>query len=268
MLIENNGVKYYSSSAVSNIDLASGANVKHAFFTRIGGTSQPPFESLNTDPFGGDDTIAVSNNLLKIADIMGVDFSRLVGVKQVHGNEVYKVEAGAMSARNMKADAIITEATDVAISIKTADCVPILLIDPANNAIGAIHAGWRSTVQNIVSKTLSAMTESYGTDPSKLVALIGPHIKPCCFTVSSEVTEEFKNAFPNNNSIIEDDSIDLGRANLQQLLDSGVQESNITTEGGCTHCNEEEFFSHRRDGSGDTSTGRQISIILISNNKE
>lgn len=261
MLIENNGVKYYSSPEISNIKPASGGSISHGFFTRNGGVSKPPFDELNIDPYGGDDPMLVSQNLQKISETIGFNLSRLVNIKQVHGDHIYKVEAG-MSAKNMEADAVMTNQEDIAISIKTADCVPILMVDPANNAIAAVHAGWKSTIKNIVSKTVSAMGDHYGTRPGDLIAAIGPHINSCCFQVSGEVKGEFQKAFPGSIGIIENNNINLGQANINQLIDSGLIESNITTIGGCTSCNSEEFFSHRRDGA-DGATGRELSLIMI-----
>ena len=263
MIIKNNGIKYYSSPLASSTKLTSGDNVRHAFFTRIGGVSLAPFNELNVDPLGGDDTIAVSSNIQKISKVIGFEPSRLVSLIQVHGKHVYKVESGGMSERNMEADAVITNAKDIALSIKTADCVPILLIDPVTNSIGAVHAGWKSTVQNIIAETVTSMTESYGTKAENIIAIIGPHIKLCCFEVGDNVKDEFSKAFNGNtNDIIKDNSINMEKANSIQLINSGVLEGNITTEGGCTSCNGEEFFSHRRDGAT-TGTGRQASIIMI-----
>lgn len=262
MLIENNGIKYYSSNLASSVKLSSGDNVRHGFFTRIGGVSSAPFNELNVDPLGGDDTIAVSSNLQKISEVMGFQPSRLVSLKQVHGKHVYKAESGGMSERNMEADAAITNAKDIALSIKTADCVPILLIDPVTNSIGAVHAGWKSTVQNIVKETLNSMRENYGTNTENIKAIIGPHISPCCFKVGDDVREQFAKAFNNTDNIIKENTIDMGAANREQLINYGVLEENITSEGGCTCCNSEEFFSHRRDGAG-IGTGRQLSLIMI-----
>ncbi len=262
MLKENKGIKYYSSDVISNLKLTSGSIINHGFFTRLGGVSSPPFDKLNIDPLGGDDPMHVSQNLEKISEVVGFGLSRFVNIKQVHGDTVYKVESG-MSSKNMEADAVITDQPNIAISIKTADCVPILIVDPVNNAVAAVHAGWRSTLKKIASKTVSAMEENYGSSPADLIASIGPHINSCCFEVSNAVKDEFNMAFHDNGiGIIENNNINLGQANISHLLGSGLSESNITTEGGCTSCNREEFFSYRRDGA-DSPTGRQLSVIMI-----
>jgi len=263
MLIENNGIKYYSSEKASNLYLQSGASVRHAFFTRVGGLSEPPFNTLNIDPRIGDDPISVSSNLKVISEVMGFDESKLVMVKQVHGDKIYKVEEHAMSSRNMEADAIITNARGIAISVKTADCVPLFIIDTENSAVAAVHAGWRGTVEKIAAKTLNSMNENYGTRSDQVAVIIGPHIKECCYEVSDDVKGAFEKAFYNNtDGFFNDRYLNLAEANKRALTDAGVGEDNIATEGSCTCCNEDLFFSHRRDGTPGP-TGRQISIIII-----
>ena len=172
-------------------------------------------------------------------------------------------------------DALITSVPGVAISVRTADCIPVLLYDPVNKAIAAVHAGWRGTVQHISNKTIEVMQQLYGTDAHELRTVIGPGIGPESFQVGQEVADAFAQAGFPMEQILHDCGpkrpteqnpmqgglhIDLWKANRWLLEQAGVKKSNIQMAGICTYRNNDRFFSARREG---TKCGRIINCIKL-----
>jgi hypothetical protein len=149
-------------------------------------------------------------------------------------------------------DALITNRPGVALSIRTADCFPILLADLEHRAVAAIHAGWRGTEQGIVGRTLDAMRSDFDTSPDQIVAAIGPGIGACCYQVGEDVARRF--------GLNGAGRLDLAAINRAQLIRAGVPASRIDTVGHCTFCESALFHSYRRDGE---QAGRMISFIRI-----
>jgi YfiH family protein len=173
----------------------------------------------------------------------------MAGLKQIH-SDVVLVAANAGTCGD--GDALITNRPGLAISIRTADCYPILLADDENRAIAAIHAGWRGTAAQIVRKTLERMTAKYETNPRRVSAAIGPGIGVCCYEVGEEVAERFgRNARTH---------LDLVSENRKQLEAAGLPPRNIQALDICTFCNAERFFSFRRERE---RAGRMTSFIRI-----
>lgn len=151
-------------------------------------------------------------------------------------------------------DALLENLPGVAIGIKTADCVPILLADPVKLAIAAVHAGWRGTAAFIVQAAVHAMASDFGTRPEDLYAAIGPAIGGCCFEVGPEVAREFGVIAPGPVHL------DLRAINAKQLVASGVMQANISVSAECTKCQPAGYHSFRRDRE---AAGRMISWIRI-----
>lgn len=195
---------------------------------------------------------------------------------QVHGCVIREVTDPLTTRDELEGvDALVTDVPGVAISVRTADCIPVLLYDPVHVAVAAVHAGWRGTVQHISSKTISFMKERYGTQASDLLAVIGPGIGPDSFQVGQEVADAFADAgFPMSDILSDrgdkcptpDDPmrgglhIDLWRANSWLLEQAGVRAENIRIAGICTYRNNNRFYSARREG---TKCGRIINCIKI-----
>ena len=176
----------------------------------------------------------------------------VVTVHQIHSARVI---ANRGAARQLEdADALIENTPGVAVGVKTADCVPVLLADPVKRAVAAIHAGWRGTAAAIVPAAIRAMAAEFGTRPEDLHAAIGPCIRACCYEVGAEVAKEFGIVTPNRVNL------DLTHLNRSQLSAMGVEPSHISIEGGCTRCHAAEYHSYRRDGQ---TAGRMISWIRI-----
>jgi polyphenol oxidase len=149
-------------------------------------------------------------------------------------------------------DALLTATPGLRVSVRTADCYPILLADTKNRAVAAVHAGWRGTAGKIVVETLAKMRAEFGTSPSDIVAAIGPGIGLCCYQVGAEVGRLF--------GLEEAGRIDLAAANRRQLLDTSVEKSAIDVLGGCTFCDSSRFYSFRRDKA---DRSRMISYIGV-----
>jgi YfiH family protein len=149
-------------------------------------------------------------------------------------------------------DALIANHPGLAISVRTADCYPILLADSRNRTIAAIHAGWRGTAAQIVLKTLEKMRSEFGTLPNHISAAIGPGIGVCCYEVDEDVSREFGFAIRTH--------LDLMSENRKQLESAGVPAQNIEALGVCTFCDAERFFSYRREKE---KAGRMTSFIML-----
>jgi YfiH family protein len=191
------------------------------------------------------------------------DLSRLATPKQIHSDRVLVVPDGVptgAAVRIGEGDALIAAHAGILAGIRTADCLPILLVDAVTRAVGAIHAGWRGTVSEISAKAVRAMMCQFGTRQEDIWAAIGPGICSCCFEVGPEVAILFAPMFPERADLHHRARIDLVESNRRQLVDAGVPPSHIECSGLCTSCLQDEFHSYRRDKDG---AGRMISAIGI-----
>ncbi len=178
-----------------------------------------------------------------------LDQTAMASVKQIHSDVSFVAhEPGCVG----EGDAIITRDPGVAVSVRTADCFPILLVDRDTRAVAAVHAGWRGTAAGVVLSSLARMRSDFGTDPRNVFAAIGPGIGKCCYQVGIEVARQFGMKDAGN--------LDLAVENKDQLIAAGLQPDRIDQVGGCTFCHPAQFFSWRRDRD---RAGRMISFIRI-----
>lgn len=240
-----------------------------AFSLRTGGCSPAPLDTLNFSQTQGDSAANVRHNLRRLSDDLNIDPSRITICRQVHGNTVAIVDSVPEEAP--EADAVVTDRIGVFPAIRTADCLPILLLDPVKQVAAAIHAGWRGTVLRITRDVLRLMEHRFHCRPSDIVAALGPAIETCCYEVDDAVLVPFRLSIPDADRFItrhrvdefdakggrESFRIDLAGANRFELTAHGVPEAHIIATGLCTSCHSELFFSHRRDG---TASGRHIAI--------
>jgi len=175
----------------------------------------------------------------------------MVGLKQIHSSTVLSADGNEGCAG--EGDALVAAQPDVTLSIRTADCLPILLLDPIHKVIAAVHAGWRGTAAHIVKETLARMHDLHGTDPQHLLAAIGPGIGVCCYEVGDEVGRIF--------GLEAAGHIDLAAENIRQLEAAGVPRVQIDCLSFCTFCHAQQFHSWRRDRD---RAGRMISYIALS----
>jgi len=249
-------------------DLLSDPSIIHGFTTRKGGVSQGPYASLNLTRSRGDDPAHVATNRDRLKQTLNLD--HLAFANQVHGNQVIRVDAPPKGEQAVdEGDAMITNHPGIGLCCQTADCTPILLFDPVNKAIAAIHSGWRSTVKNIIGETISAMGKAYGTKTDDLIAAIGPSISPANYRVGPEVVAEFETVFGDDTAILsardEDGGahLDVGAACLHQLIEAGVVPDQIERSALCTYGEPDLLFSARRSHhQGESGIfGGQVGVI-------
>jgi YfiH family protein len=236
----------------------------HAFFTRQGGHSPPPFDSLH---FGaaGQKADALAANLRCAAEVLRVAPAHLYTTTQVHGRDAVIVQGTEDhdDVRARRADALASRAATVACGVKTADCVPLLVADRASGAVAAIHSGWQGTELNVVAAGVAALRGLIGA-PGDLLAAIGPHIEVCCFEVGDDVAERLRRCTPDADAIERRPGarphVNLRKIVRAQLADLGFAPHLIGDVDGCTKCDGARFFSYRRDRE---QSGRLLAAIAV-----
>ena len=173
----------------------------------------------------------------------------MASLQQIHSAVVF---AAAQTGSAGEGDALVTNQKNLSLSVRTADCFPILLADVRRKAVAAVHAGWRGAAAEIIVKTLNKMVGQFGTEPADIYAAIGPGIGRCCYEVGAEVAMRF--------GLEGITHIDLADINRRQLIEAGVPEHHIEIVGGCTQCDPARFYSYRRDR---LEPGRLISYIRV-----
>lgn len=233
----------------------------HGCFTRLGGVSRPPWQSLNTGHTVGDDLDDVRENHERICKALGIRRADLVSPHQVHSAVVRGVDARDRGKVCEQTDALVTDTPGVYLMLRFADCVPVLFFDPVRRVVGLAHAGWRGTVANIARATVQRMVEAYGCQPEDIRAGIGASIGPCCYEVGDEVVDAVRDAFPDAPHLLSRQAsgrwhFDLWAANQYQLAQAGLV--SIEVSRLCTACQTDEWFSHRAEKG---RTGRLAAVI-------
>jgi polyphenol oxidase len=238
----------------------------HAFCGRHEGVSEGPYSSLNISANEGDRAQRVSKNMEIIARSFDISLKRFFQVDQVHGDRILVVasgNAGVVPAGGLPFDAIVTDRTGLAICVRTADCVPILLADPLRRVIGIVHAGWRGTALKVAVKTIDALTDRFACRREDILVALGPAIGACCYEVDRTVYDALGPDMDSAFSVRSKGGrwmLDLSEANRLQILGSGVPARNISSARLCTSCRRDAFFSHRSESG---LTGRQLSFIML-----
>jgi polyphenol oxidase len=249
-------------------------DIIHAFSTRRGGASGPPFASLNLGQSVGDDPTAVAENRQRFFGAFGIRGERVVRVRQVHGDGVLVVDEGltrragfpgCLVDERVERDGLVTRLPGLALVISTADCVPILIVDPVRRAVAAVHAGWRGTAKRIAAEAVAAMAASFGTAAADCRAAVGPSIRGCCYEVDEPVAEAMGRAIPSWEAHAVAGRpghwrIDLAELNRMVLETAGLKPEAIDVLDACTACRTELFFSHRAERG---RTGRMMSFIML-----
>jgi YfiH family protein len=271
----------------------------HGFSTRTGGTSRPyGGNTLNLGFTKQDSRAAVERNrrlflaalgarTLDARTTSGRGNWKLVTLRQIHSDLIHRIDK--TPAEPLAGDGLLTDTPGLILAVKTADCLPVILVDKKRRAVGVFHAGWRGTVQRIVEKGVGEMRKHFKSDPRDLVAAMGPCIQKCCYEVGEEVRAKFETQFAYASSLFhelkESDPVrekypllfltarapghselpvklflDLVEANRRQLLDAGVLAKNIEAVGPCTACHSDLLFSHRAEKG---VTGRMMSAVGI-----
>jgi YfiH family protein len=180
-----------------------------------------------------------------------------ITLRQIHSDQV--VNANSLSGRERDGDALITDCVGKSIGIRTADCVPILLLDCRTRAIAAVHAGWRGTLSRIVERTITKLHDDFDTAPADLYAALGPCIRACCYAVDLDVADRFSPLFPEWEPVTGNKrALDLPEANRRQMQAAGMNPQHIFDCGLCTTCQSASFYSFRREPE---NPGRMVSAI-------
>jgi YfiH family protein len=257
----------------------------HGFSTRPGGVSALQEEKvLNLSFMDWDEGKNALENRLRFQAAVGAKNFALIPLKQIHSDLIHRFSAAA--AQPCNGDASITDSPGLLLAAQTADCVPILLVDPKKRAVAAIHAGWRGTLARIAQKTVGRMQAEFGSKPHDLLAAIGPSIGPCCYEVGVELVTKFTAQFEDGAEYFDEPRtgdepnpiqwlnmrppghqpppknvhLDLRKANVSQLKAAGLRPASIHISNLCTACNTNLLFSYRKEGA---ATGRLMSVIGI-----
>lgn len=244
--------------------LTSTGLVNAGISLRYGGVSKPPYQTLNLATHVGDQPADVSRNQRIFSEQTGLQSFKYC--KQIHSDFVMDADCinnsywcgGNQSNAIETADALISNHLGNTISIFTADCVPIFILDVATSSMGIVHAGWRGTLARIATKTLSQMRSTFGTIPDNCLTHLGPSIQKCCYNVGSDLLLKFEEQF--GKSVLHGKSLCLQSAIVTQLVDVGVTLDSISISPYCTSCNTDTFFSHRAEGP---DTGRMLSFMQL-----
>jgi purine-nucleoside/S-methyl-5'-thioadenosine phosphorylase / adenosine deaminase len=271
----------------------------HAFSTKPGGISDLNGEKvlnlsftdwdsrekvLNLSFTDWDSRENVLENRSRFQSALGAADLQLIALKQIHSDVIHLFPAAP--SEPCKGDASIANRPGLLLAVQTADCVPILLVDPKKRVIAAIHAGWRGTLARIAIKAIGQMQMHFATDPADLLAAIGPSIGPCCYEVGTEVATQFLSQFPDAPDWFDEFRtgdepnpiqwlnmmppghqpppqnvrLNLKKANRAQLVSAGLRPQNISVSDLCTACRPDLLFSYRKQGP---QSGRLLAVIAL-----
>jgi len=261
------GVVFYELLAPGGGEGGGGGGFIAACSTRVGGKSAGEFSTLNLGYGQGDEEGNVSENRGRLSAALGLDPDAWVLGRQVHGSNVavatpHDRGRGARGAESAipGTDALVTDAGALPLAVLTADCAPVLLVDPVGRAAGVAHASWRGAAGSIVSVAIGAMAERFGSRPEDILAGVGPCIRPCCYEVKGDMRRSLEEGRGSSGELFSERGgrmyFDLERAALEDILRCGVLREKVAVLGLCTSCEAGEFFSWRRDGGGAGGGGR------------
>ena len=228
----------------------------HGVFTRCGGISRPPYESLNTSYTVGDQQEDVASNLNRINEVLGAE--NMIFMNQRHGENIVILDREPLPkfGQPPSADALITDRPHIGLMVKQADCQGVIIFDPIKHVVANVHCGWRGNVTNILGKDVHRMSRYFDCRGSHLLAAIGPSLGPCCaeFTTHGKI---FPNSF--QRFMVRENYFDLWAISRRQLMDAGLSADNIEIAGLCTRCRTDLFYSYRRE----KRTGRFGSVAML-----
>jgi YfiH family protein len=244
----------------------------NGFSTRLGGVSAMPQDSLSLAGFHDDAAENILENRRRFLKFFPGRWS-LAGCWQVHGAEsrvVATIEdakpAEDQLGETIYCDIIVSNADGVLASVKTADCVPLLIGDPQTRSFAAVHAGWRGTLESAAVVGVKRLADEYGARPEDMRVAIGASAGPCCYEVGADVIDAFTSRFPNGADLFTPTRpghalVDLLKANREQLESSGVQPDRIHIAPLCTMCRTDLFFSYRQEKKLHGKVGRLMAVI-------
>jgi YfiH family protein len=260
----------------------------HGFSTRPGGSSQAyGGETLNLGFTNEDTHAAVERNRQAFLKALKIPDWPLATVRQIHSDLIHCVSPPKSAPAG---DGLLTDTPGLLLAIRTADCMPVILVDTKMRAVGVVHAGWRGTLRRIAEKAVGEMRRCFGSQPRDIRAVLGPSIRGCCYEVGEEVRDQFQSQFayaaelfeehrahsnivhlkypllfltqraPGHSDLPMSIVLDLEKANRRQLLDAGLHQRHISTLPLCTSCRTDLLFSHRKEKG---LTGRMMAVVGI-----
>jgi YfiH family protein len=253
---EKDGIRYFTFDSF--------APLPHAVFTRRGGVSPAPYHSLNMGGSVGDELPNVRANRISAFRALGRDPDSFFDVWQVHSADVVHTDAPRGQAQYQRADIITTDRPGVTLTMRFADCVPLLLHDPRKGVIAAAHAGWLGTVRDVPGAAVASLQARYGSNPQDVRVAIGPSIGPDHYEIGEDVIQHVRQAFGKHaDDLLEPRGMrvhfNLWAANRFLLDRAGVGQ--IENAEICTACHLEDWFSHRAEKG---RTGRFGMILALS----
>lgn len=254
---QKNSLRYYTFDIFPR-------NITQAVFTRQGGVSPQPWDSLNVGGSIGDDIAHVRENRIRSFKTLGRVPRSIHDVWQVHSADVVYADAPRpLDTPYQKADIMLTDNPQVTLFMRFADCTPIFLYDPERGVVGLVHSGWLGTVRGAARVAAQAMQECFDSNPADILAAIGPSIGPDHYEVGEDVITQVKQTFNvDAKSLFEANGesvhFNLWKANQILLEKAGVKE--IETAGICTACHTDDWFSHRAENG---KTGRFGALLAI-----
>ncbi|NJC96031.1 MAG: peptidoglycan editing factor PgeF [Anaerolineales bacterium] len=252
---QHNGLRYFQFNALQ---------ARHAIFTRHGGISPEPWNSLNVGGTVGDEIERVRQNRLLSFEALECKPDSIFDVWQVHSADAVCARAPRrFDEPYRKADIILTDRPEVTLFMRFADCVPLLFHDPRKGIIGVAHAGWMGTVKDVATRTVNVLQAEYGSDPADVIACIGPSIGPDHYEVGEDVIRQVRQTFGKDSDMLlepHDGRIhfNLWKANQRQLERAGI--GRIELAGICTACHTDDWYSHRAEKG---RTGRFGALIAL-----
>lgn len=239
--ISENGLDLFRFS-----NLSACPGLAHGLFTRRGGNSPPPFDSLNMSVSAGDRPDNVGRNRAAVAACF--DSRPVIFSNQVHGDEILvfsRDDPAPDPGQKRRGDAMVTNRPGLMLAVKLADCQGVLLHDPVKKVAAAVHSGWRGSVINIIGKTIARMETEFGCRPGDILGGISPSLGPCCAEFVNYRTELPVYFRPYKD---DRDHFDFWQISRDQMTSAGLAEKNIEIAGICTSCRTDLFYSYRKEG--------------------
>ncbi|HLG15928.1 MAG TPA: peptidoglycan editing factor PgeF [Blastocatellia bacterium] len=245
------------------------AGFVNAFSTRLGGVSPLPSESLNLAYFSGDAKANVTENRRRFLKAIRRDDGVIITARQTHSTERCVIESVEQArGPQPECDAMTSQITGLLVAVQTADCLPVLIADPASGTFAAIHAGWRGTAGRITERTIADLMLLHGVNTRSAIAALGPAACSQCYEVGEDVIEIYKKEFGYWRKLLTNFTegakphLDIRAANIQQLAFCGFTEDRIHVAPHCTMHQNDLFFSYRREGRGKpSSVGRLLAVV-------
>jgi YfiH family protein len=241
--------------------------VRHAVTTRIGGASADRYASANLGLSVGDDRQTVLTNRAAAATLVGVEACQPATVRQVHGVASVLVSEPSLPGEPLgAADQLATNRPELPLMVQSADCVPLIVVDPVRSAVAVVHAGWRGTAAHAGREAVAMMQRLFDSRPGDLLVGIGPSIGGCCYEVGEDVAADVAVTVPEAAPAVVTrpnagrPHVDLAAALAAQLRSAGVGPERIASAGICSACRLDLFYSHRREGE---PTGRFGALVAL-----